>query len=131
MIDNDPAIRGRQRGINVVRCAEQLPCWSRATSAASAEKRRLGVVDQTTAAQLVADCPPAMSAPDRRSQKSDAHPLCDSRLTPVLRLTVIDPWKALAGIWSENTPEWVRILGTIAATAHGKYDPFGRRPTPS
>jgi hypothetical protein len=48
---------------------------------------------------------------------------------PVLRLTVIDPWKELAGIWSENTPEWVRILGTIATNAHVKYDPFGRRPT--
>jgi hypothetical protein len=50
---------------------------------------------------------------------------------PVLRLTVIDPWKELAGIWSENTPEWVRTLGTIATTAHVKYDPFGRRHTPS
>ena len=47
---------------------------------------------------------------------------------PVLRLTVIDPWKELAGIWWEETPEWVRTLGTIAATAHVKYDPFGRRP---
>jgi hypothetical protein len=122
---------GGSGGVNVVRCAEQLPCWSRATSAASAEKMRLGVVDQTTAAQPVADCPPAMSAPDRRSHKSDAHPLCDSRLTPVLRLTLIDPWNELAGIWSENTPEWVRTLGTIATTAHVKDDPFGRRPTPS
>ena len=50
---------------------------------------------------------------------------------PVLRLTLIDPWKELAGIWQENTPEWVRTLGTIATTAHVKYDPFGRRPTPS
>ncbi len=48
-----------------------------------------------------------------------------------MRLTLIDPWKELAGIWSENTPEWVRTLGTIATTAHVKYDPFGRRPTPS
>jgi hypothetical protein len=45
---------------------------------------------------------------------------------PVLRLTLIDPWKEMAGIWSENTPEWVRTLGTIAITAHVKYDPFGR-----
>ena len=50
---------------------------------------------------------------------------------PVLRLTVIDPWKELAGIWSADTPGWVRMLGTIATPAHGKYDPFGRRPTPS
>jgi hypothetical protein len=48
---------------------------------------------------------------------------------PVFRLTLIDPWKELAGIWHENTPEWVRILGTIATTAHVKYDPFGCRPT--
>jgi hypothetical protein len=50
---------------------------------------------------------------------------------PVLRLMVIDPWKDLAGIWTENTLEWIRILGTVAATAHVKYDPFGRRPTPT
>jgi hypothetical protein len=50
---------------------------------------------------------------------------------PVLRLTLIDPWKELAGIWSAETPEWVRTLGTIATTAHVKYHPFGRRPTPS
>jgi hypothetical protein len=53
----------------------------------------------------------------------------DPEKSPVLHLTVIDPWKELAGIWSENMPEWVRILGTIATTAHVKYDPFGRRPT--
>jgi hypothetical protein len=47
---------------------------------------------------------------------------------PVLRMTVIDPWKELAGVWSENTPEGVRILGTIATTAHVMDDPFGRRP---
>jgi hypothetical protein len=50
---------------------------------------------------------------------------------PVLRLTLIDPWKDLAGLWSEKTPEWIRTLGTIATDAHVKYDPFGRRPTPS
>jgi hypothetical protein len=49
---------------------------------------------------------------------------------PVLRLTLIDPWKELAGIWSADAPEWVRTLGTIATTAHVTYDPFGRRPTP-
>jgi hypothetical protein len=50
---------------------------------------------------------------------------------PVLRLTVIDPWKELAGIWSADTPAWVRTLGAIATTAHVKYDPFGRRSAPS
>jgi hypothetical protein len=37
---------------------------------------------------------------------------------PVLRLTLIEPWKELAGVWSEETPEGVRTLGTIATTAH-------------
>jgi hypothetical protein len=50
---------------------------------------------------------------------------------PMLRLMLIDPWTELTGIWSENTPEWVRTLGTIATNAHVKYDPFGRRPTPT
>jgi hypothetical protein len=47
----------------------------------------------------------------------------------VLRLTVIDPWKELADLWSETTLEWLRTLGTIATCAHVKYDPFGRRST--
>jgi hypothetical protein len=55
----------------------------------------------------------------------------DPEYWPVLRLTLIEPWKDLAGIWSEDTPEWVRTVGRIATTAHEKYDPFGRRPTPS
>jgi hypothetical protein len=50
---------------------------------------------------------------------------------PVLRPSLIDPWKELAGIWSADTPEWIRTLGAIATTAHAKYDPFGRRPTTS
>jgi hypothetical protein len=36
---------------------------------------------------------------------------------------MIDPWKERAGLWLENTPEWVRILGTIATTEHVKYNP--------
>jgi hypothetical protein len=48
---------------------------------------------------------------------------------PVFRLTLVDPWLDRPGIWSEQTPEWVRTLGTIATTAHEKYDPFGHRPT--
>jgi hypothetical protein len=35
----------------------------------------------------------------------------------------------LAGLRLANTPEWVRILGTIATHAHVKDDPFGRRST--
>jgi hypothetical protein len=50
---------------------------------------------------------------------------------PVLRMTVIEAWQELAGIWSADTPEWLRTLDAIAATAHAKDDPFGRRPTPS
>jgi hypothetical protein len=48
---------------------------------------------------------------------------------PVLCLTLVDPWQERPGICSEETPERVRTLGRIAATAHEKYDPFGRRPT--
>jgi hypothetical protein len=48
---------------------------------------------------------------------------------PVLRLTLIDPWKDLAGIWSADTPEWVRTLGTIAVTPHARNVPFSRCPT--
>jgi len=47
---------------------------------------------------------------------------------PVLRVTLIDPWQERPGIWSEDTPEWVRALGAIAATAHETTGPFGRRP---
>jgi hypothetical protein len=50
---------------------------------------------------------------------------------PLLRLSLIDPWQERPGVWSEETPEWVRTLGTIATAAHVKIDPFGRRPTPS
>jgi hypothetical protein len=45
---------------------------------------------------------------------------------PELLLTLIDPWKELGGVWSEETPEWLRALGTIATTAHVKYDPCRR-----
>ena len=44
---------------------------------------------------------------------------------PVLRLSLIDPWQERPGVWSEETPEWTRILGTIA---HETVDPFGCRP---
>jgi hypothetical protein len=45
----------------------------------------------------------------------------------VFHMTLIEPWQERPGIWSENTPEWVRTLGRIAATAHETADPFGRR----
>ena len=48
---------------------------------------------------------------------------------PVLRLTLIDPWQERPGIWSEQTPEWVRILATCATTAQEKYGSVERRPT--
>lgn len=41
-------------------------------------------------------------------------------------MTLIDPWQERPGIWSEETPEWIRTLGTIATAAHDKSDPFGR-----
>ena len=46
---------------------------------------------------------------------------------PVFRLTLVDPWQERPGVWSEEAPEWVRILGAIA---HETADPFGRQPTP-
>ena len=33
---------------------------------------------------------------------------------PVFRLTLVEPWQERPGVWSEETPEWVRILGAIA-----------------
>jgi hypothetical protein len=50
----------------------------------------------------------------------------DPENRPVLRLTLIDPWKELGGVWSEDAPKWLRAVGTIATTAHVKYDPFRR-----
>ncbi len=47
---------------------------------------------------------------------------------PVFCLTLVDPWQERPGIWSEETPDWVRTLGKIATNAHEKYDPFRRRP---
>jgi len=47
---------------------------------------------------------------------------------PVLRLMLLDPWQERPGNWADDTPDWVRTFGAIAASAHEKYDPFGRRP---
>ena len=43
---------------------------------------------------------------------------------PVLHLSLIDPWQERPGIWSEETPEWIRILDAVANVP---ADPFGRR----
>jgi hypothetical protein len=45
---------------------------------------------------------------------------------PVFRLTLIDPLQERPGIWSEETPEWVRTLGAIATNALETANPFGR-----
>jgi len=45
---------------------------------------------------------------------------------PVLRLMLLDPWQERPGSWADDTPDWVRTLGAIAASAHEKYDPFDR-----
>ena len=70
-----------------------------------------------------------------RGSESDAEPRWglpgDPENWPVVRLPLIDPWHEGPGIWSEETSEWVRTLGAVATAAHEKYDPFGRRPTPS
>jgi hypothetical protein len=47
---------------------------------------------------------------------------------PVLRPSLIDPWKELAGIWSADMPEWIRTLSTIATTAHAKVRPLRSPP---
>ena len=43
---------------------------------------------------------------------------------PVSCLPLIEPWQERPGVWSEETPEWIRILG---ASAHETANPFGRR----
>jgi hypothetical protein len=46
---------------------------------------------------------------------------------PVLWLTLTDPWQEQPGIWSEQSPEWVRMRGTSTTTAQEKYGPAERR----
>jgi len=53
----------------------------------------------------------------------------DRENRPDLCLTLVDIWQEWPGIWSEETPEWVCILGAIATTAHVKDGPFGRCPS--
>src|SRR4051812_44137473 len=48
---------------------------------------------------------------------------------PVVRLTLIDPWQEEgSGLWSDETPEWVRMLGTVGQSVHEEHAPLGRRP---
>ena len=49
----------------------------------------------------------------------------DPENRPVLRLSQIDPWQERPGVWSEETPVWVRILGAVATAAHDKNNPSG------
>jgi hypothetical protein len=46
---------------------------------------------------------------------------------PVFRLTLIDAWQERPGVWSEEAPAWMRVLGAVA---YETADPFGRRPAP-
>ena len=39
---------------------------------------------------------------------------------PQFRITVIDPWQERPGIWSADTPEWLRTLGAIGETAYAR-----------
>ena len=48
---------------------------------------------------------------------------------PVWRLTLIDPWQEPAGIWSAQTPAWIRILAGCAATAPATYGSIKPHPT--
>ena len=47
---------------------------------------------------------------------------------PLFQLTVIDPWQERPGIWSADTPEWLRTLGAIGETAHARHERYGRLP---
>ncbi len=46
---------------------------------------------------------------------------------PIFRLVVLDPWQEQPGQWREDTPGWVRTLGTNTALAHFQQDPYGRQ----
>jgi hypothetical protein len=46
---------------------------------------------------------------------------------PVLQRTLVAPWQERPGIWSEDTPEWIRTFATIVERAHAKHGPFDRR----
>ena len=41
---------------------------------------------------------------------------------------LIDPWQTHPGVWREGTPNWLRVLGTIGATAYARYEPVSREP---
>jgi len=45
---------------------------------------------------------------------------------PVLPHMLLDPWQERPGIWSEDTPEWIRTFAAIADRVHAKHGPFDR-----
>ena len=45
---------------------------------------------------------------------------------PVFQRTLVAPWQERPGIWSEDTPEWIRTFATIADRVHAKSGPFDR-----
>jgi hypothetical protein len=45
---------------------------------------------------------------------------------PVFQMTLVDPWQERPGIWSEDTPEWIRTFATITARVHAKHGPVDR-----
>ena len=45
---------------------------------------------------------------------------------PVFQRTLVAPWQERPGIWSEDTPEWIRTFATIAERAHAKHGPVDR-----
>jgi hypothetical protein len=46
---------------------------------------------------------------------------------PVLQRTRLAPWQERPGIWSEDTPEWIRTFAAIAERAHAKHGSVDRR----
>jgi hypothetical protein len=40
---------------------------------------------------------------------------------------VLDPWQEQPGRWWEDTPGWVRRLGTNTVLGHFQQDPFGQQ----
>jgi hypothetical protein len=51
----------------------------------------------------------------------------DSEHWPIFRLVVLDPWQEQPGQWRDDSPGWVRSLGTNTALAHFHQDPYGRQ----
>jgi hypothetical protein len=41
---------------------------------------------------------------------------------------LIGPWQERPAIWADDTPDWMRTLGTIGARAYSRYKPTVRGP---